>query len=209
VTATLRIEIDPGPIERARADLAVVGLYAAERPLRGATGRADWRLCGRLSQLVASGRLQGARGEAVLAPTRGGLRAPLLITLGLGPREGFQAGTWEAIAAEAVERGLKLGATAIALPLPDGEVGDFALLQRVEALVTGAARALAGRSGELCLRVVAGRGEAARVAEAVRSARPRGLPAPVALRLPAPPDRRRVAAHQPGAQDPTAPQLLK
>jgi hypothetical protein len=209
VTATLRIEIDPGPIERARADLAVVGVYAAERPLRGATGRADWRLCGRLSRLVAAGRLEGTRGEAVLVPTRGGLRAPLLVALGLGPREAFPAHHWEAVAEDALERGLKLGAAAIALPLPDGEVGDFALLQRVEALVAGAARALAGRSDELCLWVVAGRGQAARVAEAVRSAHPRGLPASVELRLPAPPDRRRVAARQPRGQGPTAPQLLK
>jgi hypothetical protein len=209
VTATLRIEIDPGPIERARADIAVVGLYAAERPLRGATGRADWRLCGKLSRLVAAGRLQGARGEAVLVPTCGGLRAPLLVALGLGPREAFQVGTWEAVAADAVERGLKLGAAAIALPLPDGEFGDFALLQRVEALVTGAARALEGHSGELCLRMVAGRGEAARVAEAMRSARPRGLPASVALGLPAPPDRRPAPARYPRGEGPTAPQLLK
>ena len=77
------------------------------------------------------------------------------------------------------------------------------------AIVTGAARALEGRSGELCLRMVAGRGEAARVEGAMRSARPRGLPASVALRLPAPPDRRPAAARHPRGQGPTAPQLLK
>lgn len=209
MTATLRIEIDPGPIERARADLAVVGVYADERPLRGATGRADWRLCGRLSRLVAAGRLEGTRGEAVLVPTRGGLRAPLLVALGLGPREAFSAHYWEAVTEDAIARGLRLGAVAIALPLPDGEFGDFALLQRAEALVAGAARALEGRSDELCLRVVAGRGQAARVEEAVRSAHPRGLPASVAIRLPAPPDRRRVTVRHPRGQGPTPPQLLK
>ena len=47
----------PGSIERVRADLAVVPLFAGERPLLGAAGRVDWRLCGRLSHLFAAGHL--------------------------------------------------------------------------------------------------------------------------------------------------------
>ena len=44
-----QLALAPGPIERIRADVAVVPLFAGERPLRAAAGRVDWRLCGRLS----------------------------------------------------------------------------------------------------------------------------------------------------------------
>src|SRR5215468_4661081 len=64
-----QLGLAPGPIERVRADVAVVALFAGERPLRAAAGRVDWRLCGRLSHLFAAGRLSGAIGarRAVIA----------------------------------------------------------------------------------------------------------------------------------------------
>jgi hypothetical protein len=76
----------PGPIERVPADVAVVALFAGERPLRAAAGRVDWRLCGRLSHLFASGRLTGVEGEAVLIPGGGGMRAPRVMGVGFGER---------------------------------------------------------------------------------------------------------------------------
>jgi leucyl aminopeptidase len=182
VTATLSLELDAGPIERSRADVAVVPLFHAERPLRGSAGRVDWRLCGRLSALIAAGRLEGARGEAVLVPTGGGLRAPLLIALGLGSREGFDARCWGETAREALERSLKLGASVVTLPLWVAEAGDFALLEHAEALIAGAAQALADRDAEVHLRVVVSRPEARRAADALRGARPRGMPRAVVLR---------------------------
>ena len=182
MTFTLSVEFDSGPIERSRADVAVVPLFTAERPLRGSAGRVDWRLCGRLSELIASGRVEGGRGEAVLVSTCGGLRAPLLIALGLGPRDGFDARRWAASARDALERCLKLGASTVALPLCVAEVRDFALLEHAEALIAGAAQALAESRADVHLRVVPSRLEARRAAEALRSARPRGLPGSVTLR---------------------------
>ena len=47
-------------------DALVVPLWADVRPLRGAAGLLDWRLNGRLSQLLREGRLLGAAGEKLL-----------------------------------------------------------------------------------------------------------------------------------------------
>ena len=80
------LALAPGPIERVRADVAIVPLFAGERPLRAAAGRVDWRLCGRLSHLFAAGRLTGAAGEAVLIPGGGGIFSPRVIGLGAGER---------------------------------------------------------------------------------------------------------------------------
>ena len=83
-----QLGLAPGPIERVRADVAVVPLFANERPLRAAAGRVDWRLCGRLSHLFAAGRLAGAVGEAVLIPGGGGISAPRILGLGAGDQIG-------------------------------------------------------------------------------------------------------------------------
>ncbi len=195
MSAALAIELETGPIERARADLAIVSFCTTDRPLRGAAGRADWRMCGRLSQLIAAGRVAGHAGEAVLLPGGGGLRAPLLLALGRGPAASLGPAAAAAFARDAVGRGLGLRVASVALALPSGELGELALRGRFEAIVAGAGEALAARAGGAALRLVlvAGRENGPQVLEALRSVRPVGFPAAVALRLPGAPARRAPA----------------
>jgi hypothetical protein len=109
----------PGPIERVHADVAVVALFAGERPLRAAAGRVDWRLCGRLSHLFASGRLTGVEGEAVLIPGGGGMRATRVMGVGLGERASVDAQRWERWVADVIERAHELAATRAVIALPE------------------------------------------------------------------------------------------
>ncbi len=192
MSAALAIELELGPIERARADLVIVSFCSTDRPLRGAAGRADWRLCGRLSRLIASGRVEGHAGEAVLLPGGGGLRAPLLLALGRGPSASLGPAAAAAFARDAVGRGLGLRAATLALALPGGELPELALRQRLEAIVAGAGEALAARAGgaSLHLLLIAGPENGSQLLEALRSVRPAGFPASVALRLPGAPPRR-------------------
>lgn len=67
----------------------VVGVFEDERPLRGAAGLADWRLCGRLSRLLEAGRATGAAGEALMLPPGRRLTARRLLWFGLGPSRGY------------------------------------------------------------------------------------------------------------------------
>jgi hypothetical protein len=111
----------PGPIERVHADVAVVALFAGERPLRAAAGRVDWRLCGRLSHLFAAGRLAGVEGEAVLIPGGGGMRAPRVMGVGFGERARADAQRWERWVADALERVAELSAHSAVIALPEVE----------------------------------------------------------------------------------------
>jgi Cytosol aminopeptidase family, N-terminal domain len=111
----------PGPIERVPADVAVVALFAGERPLRAAAGRVDWRLCGRLSHLFASGRLTGVEGEAVLIPGGGGMRAPRVMGVGFGERARADAQRWERWVADVIERAGELNALSAVIALPEVE----------------------------------------------------------------------------------------
>lgn len=55
-----------------------------QRPLQGAAGYVDWRLCGALSRALAQGFFQGAPGEKLLMPSEGRLAPPKIFAIGLG-----------------------------------------------------------------------------------------------------------------------------
>ena len=138
----LSVVIDAGQLERAVADLAVATFFESDRPLRGEAGRADWRLCGLLSELVAGPHLRGRAGEAALVHTGGKLRAPRLVLLGLGAPAGFSALDAKAAARDAVHRALALRATTVALPLPGHWTGMLPITPTAAAVLRGAATAL-------------------------------------------------------------------
>jgi hypothetical protein len=190
--SALLLELEPGARGGGGGGGGVGVFFRKNPPLRGHAGRADWRLCGRLSALIAAGRLSGARGEAVLIPATGGLRVPMLVALGAGARDGFDEAAWCGLARDVVERSLRLGAHSVALPLPPAE-GGLGLRPRLEGMVREAAAALAEipetSGAELRLRVVSARDEVVRSAELLRNLRPRGLPESVTLRVSPGPDR--------------------
>jgi Cytosol aminopeptidase family, N-terminal domain len=75
--------------DEADRDALLLPFFADERPLRGAAGLADWRLCGRLSRLLRAGRAGGERGETVMLPPGRRLRFQRLILFGLGESKGY------------------------------------------------------------------------------------------------------------------------
>src|SRR5207249_1696950 len=95
----------------------VLPFFSDERPLRGAAGLCDWRLCGRLSRLLQSGRVGGHRGEATLYPAR---RLPFarLLLVGLGGADRFDEPAAREAARVIAERMKRLGATRYALVPP-------------------------------------------------------------------------------------------
>ncbi len=201
MSPTLRARAATAALERVPAALAAVALFA-ERPLRGVTGRADWRLCGQLSELVASSRVAGEPGEAVLLPTFGGLRAPLLLALGAGAREAFDANVCRAFARDAVERALGLRATDLALALPESE---WSLRERALAALTGASLALPAGGPDVSLALVPCRAESARLASVLAELRPDALPAAVSLEPPAERPRGRSRGPSSGRPAPAPP----
>lgn len=183
MSARLVLEVDAGPLERTRADVAVVYFFDTDRPLQSGAGRVDWRLCGQLSELIVAGKLSGQRGESVLLQSRRGLAAPLLIGLGLGARNAFDSEACEALGAEAARRALDLGARSLALPLPDPHAGDLELPDRIDALVGGALAALADRGGDLTLRLVPPAAEVGRARQVAGALASRPCPPSVQLQL--------------------------
>jgi hypothetical protein len=153
LSVALALEIETARLDHVVADVLVTPYFACDRPLRGPAARADWRLCGLLSDCLQREDVTGERGEAALLPTGGRMRAPLLLAMGLGTRSDFREETLRLVARNATERiiGLRSGTAGIALP-----AGVFSQLQtaRCASLVLeGVAAALADRPSALRLRL--------------------------------------------------------
>ena len=73
-----------------------VPVWTDVRPLRGAAGLLDWRMCGRLSTMLASGKVTGAEGEQTLFPSAHRLPWRLVLALGAGPRRDFSERRFQA-----------------------------------------------------------------------------------------------------------------
>lgn len=83
------LPLDLGRWDRAGGDALVLTLFSDERPLRGAAGLADWRLCGRLSRLLLRGQMSGKRGESLMMPPGRRLPFERLLLFGLGSSARF------------------------------------------------------------------------------------------------------------------------
>ena len=190
MSSTLSVVIDAGQLERAAADVAVATFFESDRPLRGDAGRADWRLCGLLSRLVASPHLSGRAGEAALVHTAGKLRAPRLVLLGLGVPSAFSALEVKAASRDAVLRALDLRAGTVALSLPGHWTGVLPVTPTAAAVLRGAATALAEAAASIRLRLVVPSGAASKALAGLDAMAQQLADGPVAIRI--------------SAEDPTA-----
>lgn len=140
MTRDVQLELTRRPPEAIEADILVVGFFSEDRPLRGAAGRLDWRLCGQLSEFLSSGRLDGGSGSAALLPGSGPIVAMRVLLLGLGTRREFTLGRATEVMHDAVGRCLALGVQSIALSPLGIAPDDFA--RHSEALIEGLSQAM-------------------------------------------------------------------
>lgn len=110
-------------IDSLRSELAVLSFFEDERPLRAAAGLCDWRLCGRLSRLIESGRVNGALGEAVLCPAGPRLPFERLLLVGVGPRERFDDRAFDVANARVLAALVGLRVRNVAVSIPGRSVG--------------------------------------------------------------------------------------
>ncbi|MEO8701024.1 MAG: M17 family peptidase N-terminal domain-containing protein [Kofleriaceae bacterium] len=72
-----------------RRDCLVLPVFKDDRPLRGAAGLADWRLCGRLSRLVKANKASADSGETIMLPPGRRLPFARILWFGLGDAKGY------------------------------------------------------------------------------------------------------------------------
>lgn len=81
------VRADLRRLDELKGEALALTFFEDERPLRGALGLIDWRLCGRISRTLLRGRATGALGERLLLPVRPRLSFQKLFLFGAGPKE--------------------------------------------------------------------------------------------------------------------------
>ena len=118
-------------------DALVVHVWSNIRPLRGATGLLDWRLCGRLSQLIRDGRVSGAPREKLLLVT-GRIPWRRVLAIGVGESAAFCEETFRKAIDCSLEALRGIGAKSVAIALPGRDLDlirpDRAIEHFVDAL---------------------------------------------------------------------------
>ncbi len=83
------VSATPQSLDELETEVIVLPFFSDERPLRGAAGLLDWRLCGALSRKLMAGYLDGTFGEKALLTTAPKLKSQWLLLVGLGESAAF------------------------------------------------------------------------------------------------------------------------
>jgi Cytosol aminopeptidase family, N-terminal domain len=116
-------------------DCLVLPVFKDDRPLRGAAGLADWRLCGRLSRLVKASRASADAGETLLLPPGRRLRFRRLLWFGLGDARGYSDDRFRKDLAWILDVVTKAGVADWSLQMPGRASGQIGARRAIEILL--------------------------------------------------------------------------
>jgi hypothetical protein len=83
------LPLDLSRWDEAKRDCLALPVFKDDRPLRGAAGLVDWRMCGRLSKLLKGKRASADKGETMLLPPGRRLGFTRILWFGLGDAKGY------------------------------------------------------------------------------------------------------------------------
>ena len=115
-----------------RFDTLVLSHFDDERPLTGVGGMVDWRLNGRLSQLILNGVITGEYGEQLLYPQGSRMPFTKLLYFGLGDRTQFTTARYREATHRLLDTMSRIGIFSFALCLPGGKELKMVPRQMVE-----------------------------------------------------------------------------
>lgn len=119
-------------LDSLQTDIVVLPYFADERPLRGAAGLADWRLCGALSRKLMAGYLDGSFGAKALLVSPGKIKTDGLLLLGLGSSREFDMQTARRACVMIVETLAAAALSTAALALPGRSMDQIAPLDAMQ-----------------------------------------------------------------------------
>jgi hypothetical protein len=137
----------------------VLPFFSDERPLRGAAGLCDWRLCGRLSRMLQAGRVGGQLGESTLYPPGKRLPFARLLLVGLGAAAHFDEPAARKASALIADKMRRLTRSRYALVPPGRSTGRISARRALEIYL----EASHGEGDLVIVESVAGQKEAAEV----------------------------------------------
>lgn len=125
-------------LDALRCEAIALPFFSDERPLQGAGGLIDWRLCGALSRILVSGFVTGGLGEQVLVPTQSRLAVEKVFLFGLGPEAAMSIDVAAGRIRHILQTVLASGSRTLAMVLPGRSTGIMGGVAAMEAFVLAA-----------------------------------------------------------------------
>jgi len=129
------LPLDLARWDETKRDCLVLPVFKDDRPLRGAAGLADWRLCGRLSRLVKANRASAEAGESMLLPPGRRLKFAKILWFGLGDAKGYSDERFKRDIAWIIEVVKNAGVTDWAVQAPGRASGLIGARRAVELMM--------------------------------------------------------------------------
>jgi hypothetical protein len=121
------VEASLAALDTLDCDSLAICICSDVRPLAGIAGFVDWRMCGRLSELIRRGILTGASREKLLMPYPGRSGPTRVFVLGWGPQKSILDGATERLA-WMVDLLLRAKVESVAIGLPEPAVALLGLI---------------------------------------------------------------------------------
>ena len=129
------LPLDLSRWDETKRDCLVLSVFKDERPLRGAAGLADWRLCGRLSRLIKSNKVGAEARETLLLPASHRLAFSKIMWFGLGESKGYTDDRFRRDLAWIVDVVAKANITDWAFQLPGRASGLIGARRAIEIML--------------------------------------------------------------------------
>ena len=126
------VSAGPGSLDELQTEIIVLPFFSDERPLCGAAGLIDWRLCGVLSRKLMAGYIDGHFGEKALVTAPPKLKSEGLLLFGLGPSTAFDIEFAESACRLIAEALAEARVSTAALALPGRSLGLFPALDGMQ-----------------------------------------------------------------------------
>ncbi len=122
------------------SEVLACSVWSDARPAHGLAGLCDWRLAGRVSDLLRRGHVTGELGEVVMLPGKPRLTFDKLLLVGAGPRGGFDEESFRRVVLSMLATMEGLSARASVVELPGRHDGLIAAERAADILLASAGR---------------------------------------------------------------------
>jgi hypothetical protein len=145
----MKAKILSEPIDKIPSDTLVLSIFKDEKPLKGANGLVDWRLCGKISKLLTNKTVTGEYKETALIVSPESSRAPRILIVGLGDSKEFNEKRLKEVAAFIGDTLRKINAKQVSLAIPGSSYFPQNYAKSAEIIITAFAGSYKKRSGLL------------------------------------------------------------
>ena len=114
----MKAKILSEPIDKMPSDTLVLSVFKDEKPLKGANGLVDWRLCGAISKLVMNKTVTGEFLESTLIVSNDRPRVPKIFIIGLGNSKEFNEEKLKEVSESLADSLKKINIKKVSLTVP-------------------------------------------------------------------------------------------